>query len=131
MSAEIGLAMHTVVMDEDVVRAAVNLDRNVACEDTWDHNPRSLRHQAYRQFVYHVAGTTGLRRRLIVPSCIVWAIRNKWPDPDGVYMGNKSVVLIWTVESDLKVFRGASAATADSVSVDSDSSSDSDSTCSS
>ena len=123
--------MHTVVMNEDVIRAAINLDQNIAWEDTWDHHPKSLRHQAYRQFIYHVAGTTGLQRRLIVPSCIAWAIRNKWPDPDGVYTdfkaatGNKSVVLIWTVENGLKVLRGATATTTALVSVDSDSSSDS------
>lgn len=102
------------ILSEDVVRVAMNLERNVAWEENWQHNNKSLRHQAYRQFVYFVAGTTGLRNRLIVPSCIAWRIRKCWPDPDNTYkdfVASTGTVLRWTCESGLINLRGPARAT--------------------
>jgi hypothetical protein len=97
------------VIDPDVVKVAINLDHHNLCEDAWEHGNNNMRHAAYRQFVLYVTGNTGRHRRVIVPSCVTWAIRRIWPSDDGHYKGfvassaAKNAVLVWTQDGGLKL----------------------------
>ena len=68
---------------------------NVAVKDRNDlfgrnDNPESnqtLRHTAYRQFVLWRHGRLGAGNRIVIPSCVVWSIRGRFPSEDGQYTG--------------------------------------------
>lgn len=42
---------------------------------------------AYRQYILWVWGKLGRRNRRVVPSCIFWKIRDRYPDQNGNYTG--------------------------------------------
>lgn len=46
---------------------------------------RSLRYAAYRQFSWWVFKRLGKNNRRVLPSCVLWKIRSKFPDPEGKY----------------------------------------------
>lgn len=50
-------------------------------------NNSSWRYTAYRQYIIWVWGKLGYRNRKVVPSCVVWKIRDRFPDPTGNYTG--------------------------------------------
>ena len=82
--------IQTVVFNEAVVKAAINNFRLLTAMSTANvFDNKSMRHQAYKQFVAHTVGTTGKGVRMIVPACVVSAIRKKWPEADGNYIGFK------------------------------------------
>ena len=47
----------------------------------------SWRFNAYRQFIIWVWGKLGRRNRKVVPSCVIWKIRDRFPDASGNYTG--------------------------------------------
>jgi hypothetical protein len=51
----------------------------------------NLRYLAYRTFIKWInAGhTIGFKNRIVIPSCVIGAIRKKWPSEDGQYVGFK------------------------------------------
>jgi P2X purinoceptor 7 len=49
----------------------------------------NFRHAAYRQFVLWRYEHLGSGNRVVIPSCVVWAIRDRFPSPDGTYTGFK------------------------------------------
>ena len=49
----------------------------------------NFRHAAYRQFVLWRFGHLGSGNRVVIPSCVVWAIRDRYPSADGTYTGFK------------------------------------------
>lgn len=55
-----------------------------------ERNPALYRHIAYMNFTHWVFSHS-LRKNLVhvLPSCVVNAIRNKFPDPNNMYTGNK------------------------------------------
>ena len=50
-------------------------------------NNSKFRNTAYRQYILWFHGKLGYRNRKRIPSCIKWAIRSHYPEPDGVYTG--------------------------------------------
>lgn len=76
------------VTDNDVVNAAANTYNDVTVRKK-DLDNRTLRHAAYRNFVMWHYGHLGKNIRVVIPSCVVWLIRRKWPSADGIYTGYK------------------------------------------
>lgn len=93
-----------IVLHREAIRTAVNANRSQLYEDMWEHTNKSMRHQAYCQFVYYTCGNTGYKKRMVLPSCVTWAIQQMWPSEDGNYtgfkcaMGSGSKVLAWTID---------------------------------
>ena len=54
-----------------------------------DEYNKNFRHAAYRQFVMWRSGYLGANNRKVIPSCCVWAIRDKFPSPSGTITGFK------------------------------------------
>lgn len=48
---------------------------------------RNYRYHAYRNYIDFVHGYLGKHHRKVIPACVVTHIRQKWPDPDGAYVG--------------------------------------------
>lgn len=46
---------------------------------------RCLRSGAYKSYASMINGFLGKKRRIPIPSCVVWAIRNQYPDGNGEY----------------------------------------------
>ena len=61
----------------DVLAAAIN------------HENNGRRHDAYRQFTLWRHGRLGQGVRRVIPSCVVWRIRDEYPSSDGQYTGFK------------------------------------------
>ncbi|XP_064629211.1 P2X purinoceptor 7-like [Lineus longissimus] len=52
-----------------------------------ERNITAMRHASYRQYVLHTYGHLGKGVRVVIPSCVVWVIRQHFPSPDGRYTG--------------------------------------------
>jgi hypothetical protein len=46
----------------------------------------SYRLAAYKQYVWWIYGWLGKGQRKVIPSCVIWAIRERLAESDGVYV---------------------------------------------
>ena len=78
----------TNVLNTDVLSIAI-VGRSDDFADTPEYSPASYRKVAYRQWIMWQHGYLGRNNRRVIPSCVVWAVWNAHPTPDGVYLGFK------------------------------------------
>ncbi len=85
----------TVCLNEHVLRAAISARNDYLQMGTNPNNNESMRHLAYRQFIYDIFGRLGRGVRTVIPACSVTAIRNRYPGSTytGFRAGRVGVVL--------------------------------------
>ena len=50
---------------------------------------KTYRYHAYREYIKYIHGLLEKNNRRVIPSCVMWYIGSKWPDPDGNHTGYK------------------------------------------
>ena len=78
-----------IVLNRDALRTAVNASRLRLCEREWDYSNDTMRHTAYKQYVYFAIGHTGKGKRICPPNCVLWRIRDMYPSVEP-YVGFKN-----------------------------------------
>ena len=78
--------MEEIVLHRGVLEVALNV-RNDIFVQRQEPTTKNLRYMAYRQFVAWRFGYLGKGNRVVIPSCVTWKIRDRYPAPDGVYVG--------------------------------------------
>ena len=73
-------------LDPDILQLCI-LNRADIRNDPFDNSTQQFREAAYRQFILDKYGYLGRGNRKVVPSCVVWKVRSRYPSPTGVYMG--------------------------------------------
>ena len=79
-------SFHSLVLDREVLIVSI-IGRREVFVDRSDYSNEGMRHAAYTQYVLWQNGYLGRGNRKVVPSCATWAIRDKYPNADGIYTG--------------------------------------------
>ena len=79
-------AFEIIALDVSVLSVAI-LNRCELTGDDPEYSPASYRKAAYRQYIVWQNGYLGPGNRRPVPACVVWAIRDRFPEPSGIYLG--------------------------------------------
>ena len=78
--------METRVLDPAIINVIMLMRANyMAVPFTGDNN--ALRHGAYVAYTLWVHRRLGRGQRRVIPSCVVWKIRRRFPEPTGQYRG--------------------------------------------
>ena len=74
----------SVVLDSSVLAVAIVSRCDTFANDP-DYLPQSYRKAGYRQWIMWQHGYLGRANRKVIPSCVVWAVRTRYPAPDDRY----------------------------------------------
>ena len=74
--------MKALILNQTAIQTAVNSARLSLFERQWTYCNKTMRHTAYKQYIYYKVGRTGRGHRICPPSCVLWAIRDLWPATD-------------------------------------------------
>uniref|UniRef100_A0A1A8CCW0 Gypsy retrotransposon integrase-like protein 1 n=2 Tax=Nothobranchius kadleci TaxID=1051664 RepID=A0A1A8CCW0_NOTKA len=81
--------MDLYILNEGALRLARRIWNDLRAEADI-HEPgeshRQFRYAAYRNFIVWQYGLLGTDVRIVIPSCCVWKIRDRFPDPNGQYV---------------------------------------------
>ena len=75
----------TVCLNVAVLKTTLNMLNNLR-GNTIVYENESLRYAAYRQFTWWVHNRLGKGVRRVIPSCAIWAIRDKYPNESNTYI---------------------------------------------
>ena len=78
----------TSVLDIDVLTIAIHR-RYDNYGDEPLFTPAEYRKAAYRQYIIWQHTYLGRGNHKVIPSCVMWAVTNRYPAPDGQYLGFK------------------------------------------
>ncbi|XP_071970653.1 uncharacterized protein [Engystomops pustulosus] len=73
------------VLDRDWLVALLQFSTDLTNAEFLEHERRHLRMAAYRSFLVQTHGPQDKGQRLPIPSCVISAIREKFPDPNMEY----------------------------------------------
>ena len=73
------------ILDEGVLAIARMYRRDILVFDDEADKKKANRHQVYRKYILWSHGRLSAGDRRVIPSCSVWKIRDKYPDPFGQY----------------------------------------------
>lgn len=76
------------VLNMNILSISIVNQSDVFADDP-DYSPSRYWKTAYRQWILWQHGYLGRTNRRVVPSCIVWDVHDKYPAPDGQYLGFK------------------------------------------
>lgn len=79
--------MQYLILDSMVLQLARVMRRDILVFDDEEDEVKANRHAAYRQFIMWRHGRLGAGERRVIPSCCVWAVRDRYPDLFGQYTG--------------------------------------------
>ena len=74
-----------VCIHAEVLKAALG-GLNSLRGDRMDVSNRSMQYAGYRMFTWWINNRLGRGVRKVIPSCAIWAIRNKYPEENNVYI---------------------------------------------
>ncbi|XP_062500751.1 P2X purinoceptor 7-like isoform X2 [Corticium candelabrum] len=80
-------SFHTVCLHYEVLRTAVGVMNVSPGSITEPLTARLLRLAAYRQFTHWAHEMLGRGVRIVIPSCVVSAVRRAFPEESGHYVG--------------------------------------------
>ena len=74
------------VLDPEVLELCIK-NRGEIRNDREDNSTPAFRKAAYRQYILDRYNYIGIGNRKVAPSCVVRAIRSRYPSVTGTYMG--------------------------------------------
>ena len=81
-------SFESAVLDNRVLSIAIVSRSDIFADDP-DYGPASYQKAAYRQWVMWQHGYLGRYNRKFIPSCVMRAVRRRYPAPDINYLGFK------------------------------------------
>ena len=79
---------HDVALNRNVLAVGI-LNASDYFGSLVEFKPSNFRHVAYQQYIIFSRGYLGRGNRKVVPSCVIWKVRDNYPAPNNNYTGFK------------------------------------------